>query len=75
MREKLTDKQKLTLSTIKQLTRFDGYPPTIREIASKRGVAIKTVADSIVILEKKGYITKDKSRSRSIKVVEGALDD
>lgn len=51
----------------KQLT--SGYPPTIREIGAKVGLASSsTVHGHLDRLQKKGLITKDAEKTRAIKV-------
>ena len=51
----------------KQLT--NGYPPTIREIGAKVGLASSsTVHGHLERLQKKGLITKDAEKTRAIKV-------
>lgn len=69
----LTDKQEETLQAIKELIYADGYSPTIREIADRRGISIKAAVDSINILEEKNVITRDRFKSRSIRILENEL--
>jgi len=48
----------------------NGYPPTLREIASFFKIqSVRTVFDHIVALEKKGYIKRDKGKRRGLRIL------
>ncbi len=65
----ITERQKEVLSFIANFTETNVYPPTIREIAEHFGISLKTVQDHVVALQKKGYLSSETKRSRSIKVI------
>ena len=64
--EKLTKKQTNILNFIKDFILKNGYPPTIREIGDQFGVYIRAAQDHLKALEKKGYIVREKGKTRSI---------
>ncbi|MCK4667326.1 repressor LexA [Candidatus Dependentiae bacterium] len=64
--EKLTKKQTNILNFIKDFILKNGYPPTIREIADHFKVYIRAAQDHLKALEKKGYIVREKGKTRSI---------
>ncbi len=71
----LNDKQKDILKFIKYKIIEEGFPPSVREIAS--GVGIKstsTVYNHINVLEKKGYLRKSSSKNRAIEILDHEND-
>ncbi len=65
----LRHRQRDTLNAIKRLTQSQGYPPTIREIATAINVTSSSTAHSFVKqLEKLGYI-KNAGSPRTLLVV------
>ena len=62
----ITDRQKSVLTFLHNFYMANGYPPSIQEIASDQEVACNSIQGNIISLEKKGFITKAKSRARSI---------
>ncbi len=68
--EKLTDKQKLILETIKKFMAKNGYPPTVREIGKLMGLSSPaTTQFHISKLESKGYLKKNKAKNRTIELL------
>ncbi|MDD1776655.1 MAG: transposase [Candidatus Helarchaeota archaeon] len=66
----LTNKQRTVLEFVGQYSRNRGFPPTLREIGEGTGLSnISAVRGHIIALEKKGYITKEAEKARSIRVV------
>ena len=66
----LTAKQKTVLEFIGRYSLGRGFPPTLREIGKGIGLAnISAVRGHLIALEKKGYITKEADKARSIRVV------
>lgn len=67
MRNKLTDRQKEILDFIQKFISENGFPPTLREIASNFGLAstfgVKRHLDA---LKKKGYLKIESYASRAI---------
>lgn len=68
MRE-ITDRQKEVLTFIANFTEENVYPPTVREIGEHFGISLRAVQDHIAALQKKGYLSTEQKRSRSIKVI------
>ncbi|MDD3777209.1 MAG: transcriptional repressor LexA [Actinomycetota bacterium] len=70
--KKLTPKQEKVLEIISQFIAQKGYPPTVRELAQRLGLASpRAVSDHLAALQKKGYIEKT-SLARSIKITDGS---
>ena len=64
---KLTSKQQQVYDFIQEMTKKDGYPPSIREIC--KGVGVKstsTIHGHLSKLEEKGFIKRDGSKNRAI---------
>ena len=69
-KDSLTPNQKKTLEVIQQKIKEIGYPPTVREIGKLVGVTSSATSYKyLTILEKRGYITREKDKSRAIKLV------
>lgn len=68
----LTPRQAEILTFIQEKVIENGYPPTVREICKATGLASSSTAHGHLIhLEEKGYIHRDPSKSRTIKVLVG----
>lgn len=68
----LTDRQRLCLAVIESSIRTRGYPPTLREIGNAMSIAsTKGVYDHLRVLERKGYIKREATKSRGITVLQG----
>ena len=68
--EKLTDKQKTILETIKKYIAKYGFPPTVREIGNELNLSSPaTTHFHLSKLESKGYIKKNKSKNRTIELL------
>ena len=67
----LSERQEKMLSFLEDFTRENEYPPTIREIGAAVGISSTSVVNyNLNVLEKKGYITRDKIVSRGLKLVD-----
>lgn len=69
----ITKNEKETLLYIDGFIKSNGYPPTIREICE--GVGITSSASGyarVMSLEKKGYIKRVPSKTRTLTVLNGA---
>lgn len=67
----LTAKQQRVLDVIRTAMRERGQPPTVREIGQEIGVASScTVQRHLDALVKKGYITRDRYKYRSIQLAD-----
>jgi repressor LexA len=65
----LTPRQREVLELIQRETARDGRPPTYRAIAQELGLqAIGTVQSHLRVLIRKGYLTKDAGKARSLRL-------
>ena len=68
--ERLTEKQKQMLETIKKSIAKNGYPPTVRELGKELNLSSPaTTFFHLGRLESKGYIKKGKSKNRTIELL------
>jgi len=71
MATQLTNRQRSVLMRIGDGLRIKGYPPTFREIGEAEGIHSTNGVRSILeALEKKGYIIRERYRSRAIELTE-----
>jgi repressor LexA len=69
MSETLTERQAAVLSFIQSFVRLHGYPPTFREIARHFGYAsTNAVTGHLQALERKGLLSREARRSRTLSV-------
>jgi repressor LexA len=67
----LTRRQRMVLDTITSVMTDRGYPPTIREIGEALGIkSTNGVNDHLKALERKGFLSRDRSKSRAIRIPE-----
>lgn len=65
----LTPRQRHILAVIRDSVAHRGYPPSVREIGEAVGLAsASSVAYQLGVLQRKGYLRKDKNRSRAVDV-------
>lgn len=68
--EPLTEKQKRVLMFIEQEVERCNYPPSVREMCRALGISsTATVHSYLDILEQKGYISREATRPRAIKLL------
>lgn len=73
--EELTPRRRQILDFIATTIEEQGYPPTVREIGAEIGLkSSSSVHYHLRVLEEKGYITRDGSLTRALRV-SGAGDD
>jgi repressor LexA len=72
MQEALTQKQKHLLDYLQQKIRHSGTPPSLRKAASDLGVSHAAVAQSLKMLEEKGYVKREGRYSRKIYILNRA---
>jgi repressor LexA len=66
--QKLTDRQRAVLSYISNSIQERGYPPTLREIGNHLGIrSTNGVNDHLRALERKGYLTREDMKSRTLR--------
>ncbi|GAB4115107.1 MAG: transcriptional repressor LexA [Candidatus Caldatribacteriota bacterium] len=69
-RERLSPNHLKTFQLICKKISERGYPPTVREICQEIGVTSSATAHKYLnVLEKRGYIRREKERSRAIKII------
>jgi repressor LexA len=66
--QKLTDRQRAVLDYITTSIDDCGYPPTLREIGNHLGIrSTNGVNDHLRALERKGYLTREDMKSRTLR--------
>ncbi len=69
MLPQLSARQKAILRFISQSTEERGYPPTVREIGDAVGLrSSSSVYHQLKVLQRNGYLTRDGSRTRALRV-------
>ena len=68
----LTARQREVLDFIRQFITQAGYPPTVREIGAHFGFVPRSVFDHLKALERKGYLRRTASKSRSLQILEAS---
>jgi len=68
--QKLTDRQRAVLDFISESISDRGFPPTLREIGNRLGIrSTNGVNDHLRALERKGYLTREDMKSRTLRLV------
>jgi repressor LexA len=66
--QKLTDRQEAVLTFITESIDHRGFPPTLREIGNHLGIrSTNGVNDHLRALERKGYLTREDMKSRTLR--------
>jgi repressor LexA len=66
----LSERQRRIIEYIQEFTLRNGYPPTIRQIGDGVGISSTSVVNyNLNVLERVGYITRDRTVSRGIRLV------
>ena len=74
MSEKMSAKQKEVLEYVKDQILKKGFPPSVREIGEAVGLkSTSSVHAHLESLEKKGYIKRDPSKSRTIEILDDSF--
>lgn len=69
-RKVLTMRQRRVLEVIRTAIDERGYPPSMREIGEKAGLASpSSVAHQLKTLESKGYLRRDPNRPRALEII------
>jgi repressor LexA len=70
----LSTKQKQILAFLRRFREEKDYPPSIRDIVKACGISSTSVVDyNLKILEKEGYIRRDREVSRGIELLDRSL--
>ena len=72
LRKPLTERQREVLEFVRRFAVQQGYPPTVREIGGHFGFVPRSVFDHLKALERKGYLRRRSSKSRSLEILDGA---
>ena len=67
--KQITERQKEVLNFIACFTEDNEFPPTVREISDHFDISLRAVQDHLAALQKKGYLTTEQKRSRSIRIL------
>ncbi len=71
MKEVLNEKQKKILEFVNEQVHEKGYPPSVREICAALDIkSTSTVHKYLAQLDEKGYIRKDGSKPRALKIID-----
>jgi repressor LexA len=73
--KELTARQGEVLGFIKKHISTAGYAPTIREIGDHFGISVKGVQDHLMVLKRKGVITSESGKARTIKVIKEVVNE
>ena len=73
--KQITEKQQSVYNFILDYFMVNGYSPSIREIANKFNVTVKTSLDHVIALQKKGYIKRTAIIARSIVILKQSLSE
>src|SRR3989304_5647057 len=73
MAQGLTPRQREVLEFIKRFLDEQGYPPTVREIGGHFAFVPRSVFDHLKALERKGYLKREATKSRSLQIMDPAF--
>lgn len=74
MKDKLNEKEQLVLDAIEEFVITNGYSPTIRELVELTGFkSPSSVHDYLFRLMCKDYITYEKGKNRTIKIINNPM--
>jgi len=73
MNDKISDRQQAIFEFIRETTADRGMPPTMREIGAKFSIrSTNGVEKHLLVLERGGYISRERGKSRGIAVIGGS---
>lgn len=73
MNNQLSERQNQILEFIREIGRTRNYPPSVREIGEAVGLSSSsTVQNHLNHLERRGFVRRDPTRSRTVQLVEEA---
>ncbi|MCK9375401.1 MAG: transcriptional repressor LexA [Syntrophobacterales bacterium] len=62
----LTDRQQQVLAFVEEFCGRQGYPPTVREVATHFGIQPRAAADHLAACKRKGYLHREPGLSRGL---------
>jgi len=62
----LTDRQQAVLAFVEEFCGRQGYPPTVREVATHFGIQPRAAADHLAACKRKGYLHREPGLSRGL---------
>ncbi len=62
----LTDRQQTVLAFVEEFCSRQGYPPTVREVATAFGIQPRAAVDHLAALKRKGYLHREPGVSRGL---------
>ena len=65
----------MLIEAIEWFIENNGYSPTYRELAVLLHTSSGTMLERVLLLEKKGYLSSENGKARSIKVIKGVIDE
>lgn len=72
--DEITPAQQRTFDAIVALIDENGFPPTVKELAEDLGITPASAHDQLKQLTRKGYITREPRKARSIVICAEALE-
>ena len=69
-RDEMTQKQHEVIKFIEEYSDANGFPPTFRDVAEAMGITVRAAHDHIKRLRKKGYLTYEPRKPRTLRIVE-----
>jgi repressor LexA len=73
MNDKISERQQSILDFIRDTAAVRGMPPTMREIGAKFGIrSTNGVEKHLLVLERNGYINRERGKSRGIAAIGGS---
>ena len=70
----ITEAQRKTLKELRDFIASRKYPPTMSELGDRLGVAAASAHQLVKQLERKGYVTREARKARSLSVVRDPED-
>ncbi|MCL4501980.1 MAG: repressor LexA, partial [Deltaproteobacteria bacterium] len=62
----MTERQQAVLEFVEEFVARQGYPPTVREVATHFGIQPRAAADHLEALNRKGQLHREPGRSRGL---------
>ncbi len=69
----LTDRQQQVLAFVEEFCGRQGYPPTMRDVATHFGIQPRAAVDHLAAIERKGYLHREPGLSRGLSLPSRSL--